>query len=72
MWLVLVLVALLAQTDATRRKWLAGTLRKSTFTQIYTTLTRQRLMSIWDSVCDPVTDKAGLRQTFSAALTAPV
>jgi hypothetical protein len=44
--------ALLSFTDPASRAFLAGTLRKSTYTQIYTTLTRRLLQRIWKAVCD--------------------
>jgi hypothetical protein len=44
-------------------------LRKSTYMQIYTTLTRRAVKWLWAKVCDPADDRAGLGTLFRAALT---
>jgi hypothetical protein len=69
LWLALTLMALLSQTDPASRAYIAGTLRKSTFTQVYTTLTRRTLTQLWSRFCDPVPETAPATQVFRAALT---
>jgi hypothetical protein len=68
-WGLLWLVAGLGLSDEASRKFLAGTLRKSTFTQIYTTLARRNVMGIWNRLCDPAPKDASLPAFFRAALT---
>ncbi|MEI4232724.1 hypothetical protein [Roseovarius sp. D22-M7] len=68
-WLVLWLVAGLALSGTGSRTFLAGTLRKSTFTQIYTTLARRNVMWVWARFCDPAPDSASAPALFRAALT---
>lgn|GEM_PF-4642070 len=69
LWLALTLMALLSQTDPASRAYIAGTLRKSTFTQVYTNLTRRTLTQLWSRLCDPVSETAPATQVFRAALT---
>ena len=68
-WGVLWLTAALGLSDGPSRAFLAGTLRKSTFTQIYTTLARRNVMGVWEKLCDPAPDSASLPALFRAALT---
>ena len=68
-WLALWLTALLGLSDGASRGFLAGTLRKSTYTQIYTTLTRRNVMGLWRRLCDPADDRTGLPALFRAALS---
>jgi hypothetical protein len=63
------LTAALALSDGASRGFLAVTLRKSTYTQIYTTLTRRLVTRIWDALCDPVEKDAPVRRLFTGALT---
>jgi len=63
------LTAALALSDGASRGFLAGTLRKSTYTQIYTTLTRRLVTRIWDALCDSVETDAPLSRLFAGALT---
>jgi len=69
LWLLLWLIAVLALTDAASRKFLSGTLRKSTYTQIYTTLTRRNVTWLWGKVCDEAEDEDSLTTFLRAALT---
>jgi hypothetical protein len=62
-------IALLSLSDPASRGFMAGTLRKSTYTQIYTTLTRRQVTALWNRLCDPVAEKAGIIPLFRAALT---
>ena len=48
LWGLLWLTAALGLSDPASRKFLAGTLRKPTFTQIYTTLARRNVMGLYD------------------------
>jgi len=59
--LVLWLFAILGLSDGPSRAFLAGTLRKSSYTQIYTALTRRNVMWLWRRLCDgaPATATAG-------------
>ncbi len=66
---VLWVTAALGLGDADSRKFLAGTLRKSTYTQIYTTLTRRLLTPLWNRYCDPVPERTWWPGQFRAALT---
>lgn len=68
-WLALWLTALLGLSDGASRAFLSGTLRKSTYTQIYTTLTRRNVMGLWRRVCAPADDRDGVPSLFRAALT---
>ncbi len=68
-WLALWLTAILGLSDGASRGFLAGTLRKSTYTQIYTTLTRRNVMALWRRLCTPADDRAPLPALFRAALT---
>ncbi|TVS06783.1 MAG: hypothetical protein EA407_00505 [Rhodobacteraceae bacterium] len=68
-WSALWVTAALGMGDAASRKWLAGTLRRSTYTQIYTTLIRRLLTPLWTRFCDPAPDKAPWPTQFRAALT---
>jgi hypothetical protein len=68
-FLLLTGTALLSFTDPDSRAFLAGTLRKSTYTQIYTTLTRRLVMRLWSALCDPAEDRASVPSLFRAALT---
>jgi|AntRauTorcE11898_2_1112593.scaffolds.fasta_scaffold04490_2 hypothetical protein len=68
-WGLLWVTAASGLSDEASRKFLSGTLRKSTFTQIYTTLARRNVMGIWNRVCDPAPDTASLPTFFHAALT---
>ena len=68
-WLVLWAVAILNLSDGASRGFVAGTLRKSTYTQIYTTLTRRNVMGVWRRVCDPADDRDPVPTLFRAALT---
>jgi hypothetical protein len=68
-FLLLTGTALLSFTDPASRAFLAGTLRKSTYTQIYTTLTRRLVMRLWSALCDPAEDRASVPSLFRAALT---
>lgn len=63
------LVAILGLSDEASRKFLAGTLRKSSFTQIYTALTRRNVIWLWGKLCDPAGDRDGWPTLFRAALT---
>ena len=49
-------IALLSLGDAASRGFMAGTLRKSTYTQIYTKLTRRLVARIWGALCDEPRD----------------
>ena len=69
LWGALWVTAALGMGDAASRKWLAGTLRRSTYTQIYTTLTRRLLTPLWSRYCDLAPDKAPWPTQFRAALT---
>ena len=69
LWLVLALTALLGQVDGPSRTYIAGTLSKQSFAQIYSYTTRRRLMWVWSRWCDPVEDRAAPAPTFRAALT---
>jgi len=62
-------IAALMISEPTRREHLAGTLKHSRYTQIYTYLTKSGVDRIWDSVCDPVDEKASWPTLFRAALT---
>jgi hypothetical protein len=68
-WLVLTVVAILGQSEAESRKFLSGTLRKSTYTQIYTGLVGRSHDRLWNANCDPVERGAALPAMFRAALT---
>jgi hypothetical protein len=68
-WLLLWLTALLNLSDGASRAFVAGTLRKSSYTQIYTTLTRRTVMGVWRRVCDPADDRDSVPALFRAALT---
>jgi hypothetical protein len=68
-FLLLTGTALLSFTDPDSRAFLAGTLRKWTYTQIYTTLTRRLVMRLWSALCDPAEDRASVPSLFRAALT---
>lgn len=68
-WGVLWVAAALGLADPASRKFLAGTLRKSTFTQIYTTLARRNVMGLWIRLCDTAPDNAPTATLFRAALT---
>ena len=68
-WGLLWVTAASGLSDEASRKFLSGTLRKSTFTQIYTTLARRNVMGIWNRLCDPAPDAASLPDLFRAALT---
>jgi len=68
-WLVLTVVAILGQSEGESRKFLSGTLRKSTYTQIYTGLVGRSHDRLWSAYCDPVDRGAGLPAMFRAALT---
>jgi len=69
LWLALSLMALLSQTDPASRAYIAGTLGKASFVQVYTTLTRRTLTQTWSRFCDPVADSAPASHLFRAALT---
>ena len=69
LFVALTSVALLSLTDPASRGFLAGTLRKSSYTQIYTTLTKRSVMRLWSALCDPVEDRAPLPRLMGAALT---
>lgn len=68
-WLTLWLTALLGLSDAASRAFLSGSLRKSTYTQIYTTLTRRNVMAVWRRLCDDADDRDSVPALFRAALT---
>ncbi len=68
-WSILVVLAILGQVDQAPRNYIAGTLRKANFTQVYTFTTKRRLDWLWTRLCDPVDDDAGFLATFRAALT---
>lgn len=68
-WGLLWVTAASGLSDEASRKFLAGTLRKSNFTQIYTTLARRNVIWIWTRLCDPAPDNASLPALFRAALT---
>ncbi|MGY6548854.1 MAG: DUF3488 domain-containing protein [Roseinatronobacter sp.] len=68
-WGALWVTAGLGLGDAASRKFQSGTLRRSTYTQIYTTLTRRLLTRLWARLCDPVPEKAPWPAQFRAALT---
>ncbi|SIO15445.1 hypothetical protein SAMN05444722_0633 [Rhodovulum sp. ES.010] len=63
------LFAILGLSDGPSRAFLAGTLRKSSYTQIYTTLTRRNVMWVWRRLCDEASDRDGWPTLFRAALT---
>lgn len=65
MWLT----AILALWGETSRAYLAGTLRKSAYTQIYTKLTRRNVMWVWGKLCDPADDRARFFSFLRTALT---
>ena len=69
LWGLLWVTAASGLSDLASRRFLAGTLRKSTFTQIYTTLARRNVMGIWNRLCDPASDTASVPAFFRAALT---
>ncbi|TVP74607.1 MAG: hypothetical protein EA339_00065, partial [Rhodobacteraceae bacterium] len=68
-WIAFSAIAALGLGDAASRAFLSGTLRKSTYTQIYTTLTRRLLTPLWTRLCDPAPEKAPWPTQFRAALT---
>ncbi|WP_428696394.1 hypothetical protein [Stappia sp.] len=68
-WLSLWLLAAVMLSDTEKRSFLAGTLRHSNYTQIYTRLTRGGVLWIWGRLCDPADDKASWPLLFRAALT---
>ena len=68
-WGLLWVTAASGLSDEASRKFLSGTLRKSTFTQIYTTLARRNVMGIWKRLCEPAPVGASLPAFFRAALT---
>jgi len=68
-WGLLWVTAASGLSDEASRKFLSGTLRKSNFTQIYTTLARRNVMGIWNRLCDPASDAASLPAFLRAALT---
>ncbi|TVR47686.1 MAG: hypothetical protein EA386_07000, partial [Rhodobacteraceae bacterium] len=68
-WAAPWITAALGLSDGASRKFLAGGLRRSTYTQIYTTLTRRLLTPLWTRLCDPAPDKAPWPTQFRAALT---
>ena len=68
-WLILWLTALLGLSDGASRAFLSGTLRKSTYTQIYTTLTRRNVMALWRRLCAPAEDRDPVPTLLRAALT---
>ncbi|TCO72418.1 hypothetical protein [Rhodovulum euryhalinum] len=63
------LFAILGLSDGPSRAFLAGTLKKSSYTQIYTTLTRRNVMWVWRRLCDEASDRDGWPTLFRAALT---
>lgn len=69
-WLLLWFLAALLMSDAEKRGFLAGTLRHSKYTQIYTRLTRGGVLLIWNRLCDAADDRASWSTLFRAALTA--
>jgi hypothetical protein len=69
-WLLLWFLAALLMSDTGKRTFLAGTLRHSNYTQIYTRLTRGGVLWIWGRLCDPADDRASWPTLFRAALTA--
>ena len=63
------LTGALALSDGASRGFLSGTLRKSTYMQIYTTLTKRLVTRLWARLCDPAEDRAGVVALLRAALT---
>ncbi|TCM78669.1 hypothetical protein [Rhodovulum steppense] len=57
--------AIVGLTDGPSRTWLAASLRKYTYTQIYTTLTRRNVMWVWRRYCDEASDRDGLPALFA-------
>lgn len=68
-WLLLWFLAALLMSDTETRSFLAGTLRHSNYTQIYTRLTRGGVLRIWHRLCNPADDKVSWPTLFRAALT---
>ncbi|WP_306030685.1 hypothetical protein [Stappia sp. MMSF_3263] len=68
-WLLLWFLAALLMSDTGTRGFLAGTLRHSKYTQIYTRLTRGGVLWVWSRLCDPADDRASWPSLFRAALT---
>ena len=68
-WNALCLIAIAMQSQPRWRAYLEGTLRKGTFTQIYTATTRKGLTWLWSRYCDEPPENAHLPATFRAALT---
>lgn len=68
-WGALWVIAALGLGDAASRAFLSGTLRKSTYTQIYITLTRRLLTPLWNRYCHLIFEKAPWPNQFRAALT---
>jgi len=69
-YVALGLTACLAMLDTPSRLWVAGTLRKGRFTQIYAAATRRRLDWVWVRFCNPVEAKAPALAVLRAALSA--
>ncbi|MEM6825848.1 MAG: hypothetical protein AAF566_12125, partial [Pseudomonadota bacterium] len=69
LWSILVVLAILGMLEPASRGFIAGTLKRTNFTQIYIAATRRRLDWVWTRLCDPVGDQAGVGATFRAALT---
>ncbi len=68
-WLSLWVVAILNLSDGASRAFVAGTLRKSTYMQIYTTLTRRNVTGVWRRVCAAADDRDSVPALLRAALT---
>jgi len=68
-YVALCLTACLAMLDTPSRLWVAGTLRKGQFTQIYVAATQRRLDWLWARFCNPVDATAPPLAIFRAALS---
>ena len=58
--------AILGMLEPASRGYIAGTLRRTNFTQVYIATTRRRLDWFWTRLGDPVDDRAGLIRQHSA------
>jgi hypothetical protein len=61
--------ALLSLTDQASRAFLAGSLRRSGYMQIYTTLTRRAVLRLWARLCHRVEAHTGLAGLARASLS---
>ena len=66
-WVLLTLIAVSMILDTGWRAYLQGTIRKSTFTQLYTSATRKPLNWLWNRYCETLPENVGLLTTFRFA-----